>query len=167
MAKHFGIDADAATRQIPEDLNSRAANAISPHDAFFEEEVTVNEWFREHMPSRHDIIPYCISFFPFTQWIGRYNLRWLTGDIIAGITLGLVVVPQALSYALLANLSPEYGLYTSFTGASLYWLFGTSKDIAIGVSLTNIDYVPLTPHADPQLRPPQLSLFWLARRAIT
>ena len=50
-----------------------------------------------------------------------------------GTTLGLVVVPQALSYALLANLSPEYGLYTSFTGASLYWLFGTSKDIAIGV----------------------------------
>ncbi|KXJ85931.1 sulfate transporter family-domain-containing protein [Microdochium bolleyi] len=74
------------------------------------------------------------SFFPFAGWIRRYNTRWLVGDLVAGITLGLVVVPQALSYALLANLSPEYGLYTSFTGAMLYWLFGTSKDIAIGAT---------------------------------
>jgi sodium-independent sulfate anion transporter 11 len=39
-----------------------------------------------------------------------------------------------MAYALLARLSPEFGLYTSFTGAILYWLFGTSKDIVIGVS---------------------------------
>lgn len=39
-----------------------------------------------------------------------------------------------MAYAILAELSPEYGLYTSFTGAALYWLFGTSKDIVIGVS---------------------------------
>lgn len=51
-----------------------------------------------------------------------------------GITIGLVVVPQAMAYALLAQLTPAYGLYTSFTGAILYWLFGTSKDIVIGVS---------------------------------
>ena len=51
-----------------------------------------------------------------------------------GLTVGFVVVPQAMAYAILAELSPEYGLYTSFTGAALYWLFGTSKDIVIGVS---------------------------------
>jgi MFS superfamily sulfate permease-like transporter len=39
-----------------------------------------------------------------------------------------------MAYAVLARLSPEYGLYTSFVGAALYWLFGTSKDIVIGVS---------------------------------
>lgn len=39
-----------------------------------------------------------------------------------------------MAYALLAQLTPAYGLYTSFTGAVLYWLFGTSKDIVIGVS---------------------------------
>jgi sodium-independent sulfate anion transporter 11 len=39
-----------------------------------------------------------------------------------------------MAYALLAKLSPEFGLYTSFTGAVLYWIFGTSKDIVIGVS---------------------------------
>ena len=52
-----------------------------------------------------------------------------------GLTVGFVVVPQAMAYAILAELGPEYGLYTSFTGAALYWLFGTSKDIVIGVSL--------------------------------
>jgi sodium-independent sulfate anion transporter 11 len=41
-----------------------------------------------------------------------------------------------MAYALLARLSPEYGLYTSFVGAALYWVFGTSKDIVIGVCST-------------------------------
>lgn len=39
-----------------------------------------------------------------------------------------------MAYAVLANLTPAYGLYTSFTGAVLYWVFGSSKDIVIGVS---------------------------------
>jgi solute carrier family 26 (sodium-independent sulfate anion transporter), member 11 len=61
-------------------------------------------------------------------------------DRRAGLTVSLVVVPQAMAYALLANLSPEYGLYTSFVGATIYWIFGTSKDIVIGVRiLSQID----------------------------
>jgi sodium-independent sulfate anion transporter 11 len=47
--------------------------------------------------------------------------------------VGLVVVPQAMAYALLARLPPAFGLYTTFTGACVYWIFGTSKDIVIGV----------------------------------
>jgi len=50
-----------------------------------------------------------------------------------GVTVGFVVVPQGMAYALLANLTPEYGLYTSFVGFFLYWAFATSKDITIGV----------------------------------
>jgi sodium-independent sulfate anion transporter 11 len=52
--------------------------------------------------------------------------------VIAGITVGFVVVPQGMAYALLAGLKPEYGLYTSFVGFILYFLFATSKDITIG-----------------------------------
>jgi len=74
----------------------------------------------------------------FLQWLPRYNLSWLVGDSIAGIAVGLVVIPQAMAYALLASLTPEYGLYTSFTGAVLYWLFGTSKDVVIGVSVREL-----------------------------
>ena len=52
--------------------------------------------------------------------------------MIAGVTVGFVVIPQGMAYALLAQLPPEYGLYTSFVGFILYWAFATSKDITIG-----------------------------------
>jgi len=53
--------------------------------------------------------------------------------LIAGITVGAVVVPQSMSYAKLALLQPEWGLYSSFMGVAIYWFFATSKDITIGV----------------------------------
>ena len=52
-----------------------------------------------------------------------------------GITVGAVVVPQSMAYALLAKLDAEFGLYSSFMGVLIYWFFATSKDITIGVSL--------------------------------
>ncbi|KAI5927540.1 sulfate permease [Camillea tinctor] len=134
LARCLGIDIEAHERRVPHDLVKRATDAIYPYEALLDEVPTVKEWALECLPSKYDIIPYLTSFFPFTKWIGRYNLRWFTGDVIAGVTLGLVVVPQVLSYSLLANLSPEYGLYTSFVGAALYWIFGTSKDISIGAT---------------------------------
>ncbi|GAA5880469.1 hypothetical protein JCM1840_003547 [Sporobolomyces johnsonii] len=75
---------------------------------------------------------YVSSLFPFTKWILNYNVTWLTGDLIAGITVGLVVVPQSLSYAKIATLSSEYGLYSSFVGVMIYAIFATSKDVTIG-----------------------------------
>ncbi|EWC48027.1 hypothetical protein DRE_02606 [Drechslerella stenobrocha 248] len=106
--------------------------SIQSTDTYVEEEPTVVDWAREHFPGRHDTIEYFTSLFPFLQWIGNYNLLWLTGDLIAGITVGFVVVPQGMAYALLAQLPPEYGLYSSFVGVMIYWFFATSKDITIG-----------------------------------
>ncbi|KAA8913056.1 hypothetical protein TRICI_003293 [Trichomonascus ciferrii] len=75
---------------------------------------------------------YVISLFPIAQWIYRYNLIWLYGDLIAGITVGAVLVPQGMSYAQIATLPPEYGLYSSFVGVFIYCFFATSKDVSIG-----------------------------------
>ncbi|KAI7890402.1 sulfate transporter family-domain-containing protein, partial [Mucor mucedo] len=75
---------------------------------------------------------YVLSLFPILQWIHRYNLSWLVQDAIAGITVGMLIVPQGIAYAKIANLDPQYGLYTSFVGVTLYCFFGTSKDISIG-----------------------------------
>lgn len=75
---------------------------------------------------------YLLSLFPIIRWIYRYNLTWLYGDIIAGITTGIVAVPQSMSYAKLASLTPEYGLYSSFVGVFIYSFFATSKDVCIG-----------------------------------
>lgn len=52
-----------------------------------------------------------------------------------GITVGCVVVPQSMAYAKLAQLPPQFGLYSSFMGVLIYWFFATSKDITIGVSI--------------------------------
>ena len=59
-----------------------------------------------------------------------------------GITVGAVVVPQGMAYAELAELPPEYGLYSSFMGVLIYWFFATSKDITIGVSDTATGWNP-------------------------
>ncbi|KAF6832248.1 sulfate permease 2 [Colletotrichum musicola] len=133
-AKVLGIDLEASTRHQTQQLHGHLARSIYPHEPYYEEDPTVKEWLMEHVPTKDGSVRYVKSLFPFTKWIFRYNTRWLVSDAIAGITLGLVVIPQAMAYALLARLSPEYGLYTSFTGAALYWLFGTSKDIAIGAT---------------------------------
>ncbi|KAI8072224.1 sulfate transporter family-domain-containing protein [Gilbertella persicaria] len=75
---------------------------------------------------------YMSNLLPIIYWIHRYNLTWLVSDIIAGVTVGIVAVPQGMGYAKIANLPPQYGLYSSFIGLCLYCFFGTSKDISIG-----------------------------------
>lgn len=69
---------------------------------------------------------------PILSWLPRYNFHALQFDIIAGLTVGLMVVPQGLAYALIAGLPPQYGLYSAFMGCFVYCVFGTSKDITIG-----------------------------------
>lgn len=75
---------------------------------------------------------YLFSLFPILHWILHYNGRWLYGDLVAGITVGIVLVPQSMSYAQLAGLEPQYGLYSSFVGVFIYSFFATSKDVSIG-----------------------------------
>ncbi|KAF9228010.1 sulfate permease [Gyrodon lividus] len=77
-------------------------------------------------------VDYLTSLFPIFGWITRYNAGWLTGDLIAGLTVGIVVVPQSMSYAQIATLAPQYGLYSSFVGVLIYCFFATSKDVSIG-----------------------------------
>ncbi|KAJ3026320.1 UNVERIFIED_CONTAM: hypothetical protein HDU68_005857 [Siphonaria sp. JEL0065] len=70
---------------------------------------------------------------PFAGWIQRYNLNWFVHDLIAGITIGLVVIPQSIAYATtLALLPPQYGLYTAFISVIIYSVFSTSKDATPG-----------------------------------
>ncbi|KAJ7721077.1 sulfate permease [Mycena maculata] len=81
---------------------------------------------------RRPIVDYLLSLFPILSWIKRYNLGWFTGDVISGLTVGMVLVPQGMSYAQIATLPTQYGLYSSFVGVTVYCLFATSKDVSIG-----------------------------------
>lgn len=69
---------------------------------------------------------------PPLAWLPHYSGRWLRMDALAGLTVGLTVVPQALAYAEIAGLPVQYGLYSSFIGCFVYCLLGTSKDITLG-----------------------------------
>ncbi|XP_062447752.1 sodium-independent sulfate anion transporter isoform X2 [Rhea pennata] len=69
---------------------------------------------------------------PILSWLPRYSLAWLQLDLIAGATVGLTVIPQALAYAEVAGLPVQYGLYSSFMGCFVYCLLGTSKDVTLG-----------------------------------
>nr|7V73_A Chain A, Prestin [Homo sapiens]7V74_A Chain A, prestin [Homo sapiens]7V75_A Chain A, prestin [Homo sapiens] len=74
-----------------------------------------------------------LSFFPILEWLPKYNLKeWLLGDLIAGLTVGSLQIPQGIAFALLAGLPPIYGLYSSFFPPLIYAFFGTSRHISVG-----------------------------------
>jgi sodium-independent sulfate anion transporter 11 len=130
LAKSLGIKHDLES----EDSVKWTAQLIDPpFEAYIEKDPTVGQYVKAHLPTKSGTAGYLRSLFPFLSWIFHYNATWLISDAIAGITVGFVVVPQGMAYALLAKLSPEYGLYTSFIAGCIYWMFATSKDITIGV----------------------------------
>ncbi|CAF1323925.1 unnamed protein product [Adineta ricciae] len=104
------------------------------HETVYHEELpSVTGWIRNKLTNpKERIRSYFLSLFPFITWIYRYNLVWFSNDIIAGLTVAAVVIPQGMAYAGLAKLAPQFGLYSSFVGVIIYWFFATSKDITIG-----------------------------------
>ncbi|NWX91089.1 S2611 protein, partial [Nothoprocta pentlandii] len=83
-------------------------------------------------PTRCCSFPAVQKRLPVLRWLPRYSLAWLQLDVIAGATVGLTVVPQALAYAEVAGLPVQYGLYSSFMGCFVYCLLGTAKDVTLG-----------------------------------
>lgn len=133
MAKILGIKLEERA-PVPKDDVTRGESifSVQTKTSFFENSPTSSEWLQEQVPTREELVKYRRSLFPFLTWIGHYNWQWFAGDLVAGITIGAVVVPQGMAYAMLANLEPQFGLYSSFMGVITYWIFGTSKDISIG-----------------------------------
>lgn len=82
--------------------------------------------------SKRKCIEVTKTYLPFLSWAPKYNLHWLQCDLIAGMTVGLTVIPQGLAYAQIAGLPVQYGLYSAFMGGFIYCIFGTSKDITLG-----------------------------------
>lgn len=78
------------------------------------------------------------SQFVILRWLPDYDSKKFQKDLVAGLTVGLISVPQLMAYAVIAGLSPVYGLYGSLIPLLLYPLFGTSRHIALGVVATDM-----------------------------
>lgn len=79
------------------------------------------------------LLPRCMYYIPFLDWLSSYKLKeYLPGDIAAGISVGIMLVPQGLAYSYLARVPPIHGLYTAFFPVLIYAMFGNSRQLSIG-----------------------------------
>ncbi len=69
---------------------------------------------------------------PILDWLPNYKNEWLKGDLGAGLTVGIMLIPQGIAYAMIAGLPPIYGLYTAMIPQIVYAIFGTSRQLAVG-----------------------------------
>ncbi|RZF40270.1 hypothetical protein LSTR_LSTR015113 [Laodelphax striatellus] len=80
---------------------------------------------------------------PILVWLPRYTAKDAISDAIAGITVGLTLMPQAIAYAALAGLGPQYGLYSGCAGVLVYIVFGSTKQIALGPTAFLLSFTAL------------------------
>ncbi len=72
------------------------------------------------------------GYFPVLDWLSRYTKADFPSDLGAGLSVGVLLVPQAMAYAMIAGLPPVYGLYAALFPILIYTLFGTSRYLGIG-----------------------------------
>jgi len=100
LARVLQIDLNPGQRAkespIPRVIEAQDGSGLGT--TYIEQEPTVMEWFQQFEPSVPGFVSYLLSLIPFISWIGRYNLKWLYGDLVAGITVGCVVIPQGSKF---------------------------------------------------------------------
>lgn len=86
------------------------------------------------VPSRHtnDTHVRISDFFPATSWLPKYSQADWRGDWPAGLTVGIMLIPQGMAYAMIAGLPVVYGLYAALLPQIVYGLMGTSRHLAVG-----------------------------------
>ena len=72
------------------------------------------------------------KYLPIFDWLPRYKKKDLSGDMSAGITVGVMLIPQGMAYAMLAGLPPIYGLYAATIPLIIYGLMGKTPQLAVG-----------------------------------
>ncbi|RDW66671.1 hypothetical protein BP5796_09420 [Coleophoma crateriformis] len=79
---------------------------------------------------------YLVRRVPIVQWLPNYSPQWLVNDLIAGVTNGVILIPQALGFAVIAGVSLQSGLIAIVLPQAIYAFMGTSKDMSIGPTST-------------------------------
>ncbi|KAI5680579.1 hypothetical protein M9H77_01806 [Catharanthus roseus] len=112
-----------AARSFGKVIKSNLKETFFPDDPFHE---LKNEPF---LNKTKKTIQY---FVPIFEWLPKYSLSLFKYDLLAGITIASLAIPQGISYAKLANIPPIIGLYSSFVPPLIYAVFGSSKHLAVG-----------------------------------
>ena len=72
------------------------------------------------------------KYFPIIDWLPNLSKKSIQSDFVAGLTVGIMLVPQGMAYALLAGLPPVFGLYAALVPQVIYALMGTSRQLSVG-----------------------------------
>ncbi|XP_077760401.1 testis anion transporter 1 isoform X7 [Canis aureus] len=94
--------------------------------------------FRHHVQCRcswHKFLRCILTIFPFLEWVCLYRFKdWLIGDLLAGISVGCVQVPQVLTFSLLTRqlIPPLNVCYAAFCSSLIYVIFGSCHQMSIG-----------------------------------
>jgi SulP family sulfate permease len=96
-------------------------------------------------------VPLRVKLFPFLGWLGRTDAQSLRADMFAGLTGAFIVLPQGVSFAMIAGLPAEYGLYTAIIPPIIAALFGSSMHLVSGptTAISIIVFSNLSPLAEP------------------
>ena len=90
-------------------------------------------------------------FFPFFIWLKGYETSFLRNDLIAGLTVAVVLIPQAMAHAMLAGMPPVYGLYAATVTPFIAALWGSLRQLATGpiAIMSLLVLTSLAPLAEP------------------
>ena len=121
-------------------MDGKSWNKVCEFEEIFAtEEETVDRSLKERVKGygkkciSKDNLKSCMhSNFPFINVLRKYKIRDLPSDVISGLTVGIMQIPQGMAYTLLASLPPICGLYTSFFGPLIYFFTGTSRHASMG-----------------------------------
>eukprot|EP00252_Welwitschia_mirabilis_P017946 TRINITY_DN40074_c0_g1_i1.p1 TRINITY_DN40074_c0_g1~~TRINITY_DN40074_c0_g1_i1.p1 ORF type:complete len:694 (+),score=89.73 TRINITY_DN40074_c0_g1_i1:96-2084(+) len=112
-----------APKSLAESIGGSVKETLFPDDPFrqFKSQTAKRKWL---LAAQY--------VFPILEWGPKYSLSLFRSDLISGLTIASLAIPQGISYAKLANLPPILGLYSSFVPPLIYSILGSSRDLAVG-----------------------------------
>ncbi|KAK7305990.1 hypothetical protein VNO77_43904 [Canavalia gladiata] len=116
-------DPPCMLRQVLHNIKDTFLPRLNPNSLFFS---------LRNQPFSKRLFPLLHNLFPILGSFHNYNAQKFKCDFMAGLTLAIFAIPQCMGNATLAQLSPEYGLYTSIVPPLIYALLASSREIVIG-----------------------------------